>query len=426
MGSKIRKKHCFLSDLTKELDLSFIAISETGRKQFSNSLLKNLCAGRDYLWHCKEPHGRSGGILMGIDLNVYDIGAINEGDFYVKFLLSNKNDGFKWSLVCVYGPAQGHLKEKFLAELVSMVSHETVPILVGGDYNIMRSSQEKNNDNFDNRWPFLFNAVIDGLNLRELEMTGRQYTWANSRAVPTYEKLDRILMPTEWELKYPLSTVTAHSRDISDHTPLLLNTGDSSSTHTQPMFRFELGWLLRDGFRDLVAKIWSDVHTGTTAMERWHAKVRKLRQYLRGWAKNVSGSNKKEKKELLDKLDVLDKKAEHSLLTSQEIDLKNFMSNRLATLLREEEVKWYQRAKTKGLLQGDANTKYFQLIANGKHRKTRIYKLYEGDHIIYGDDELKKHITTFYKNLFGPSSESTIRLDGTRVDDIPQVSNDEK
>ena len=33
---------------------------------------------------------------MGIDLNVYDIGAIDEGDFYVKFLLSNKNDGFKW------------------------------------------------------------------------------------------------------------------------------------------------------------------------------------------------------------------------------------------------------------------------------------------------------------------------------------------
>ena len=42
---------------------------------------------------------------MGIELSVFDIGAIDEGDFYVRFLLKNKHDGFKWSLVCVYGPA---------------------------------------------------------------------------------------------------------------------------------------------------------------------------------------------------------------------------------------------------------------------------------------------------------------------------------
>jgi hypothetical protein len=43
---------------------------------------------------------------------------------------------------------------------------------------------------------------------------------------------------------------------------------------------------------------------------------------LRGWAKNVSGTNKKEKKWLLDKLDVLDKKAKVSLLSAQEADLR--------------------------------------------------------------------------------------------------------
>ena len=77
-GFKDPKKSGYIFDPTKEFDLSFIAISETGRKQFSNSFLKNLCAGWDYIWHCKEPRGRSGGILMGIDLSVFDIGAIDE------------------------------------------------------------------------------------------------------------------------------------------------------------------------------------------------------------------------------------------------------------------------------------------------------------------------------------------------------------
>jgi hypothetical protein len=49
------------------------------------------------------------------------------------------------------------------------------------------------------------------LNLREFEMSGRKYTWANSREIPTYEKLDRILMTTEWEQHFPLSTVIALS-----------------------------------------------------------------------------------------------------------------------------------------------------------------------------------------------------------------------
>jgi len=101
---------------------------------------------------------------------------------------------------------------------------------------------------------------------------------------------------TEWELKSPLSTVVAHSRDISDHTPLILNTGEANTSVTQSIFKFELGWLLRDGFRDLVTKTWLEQNRGTNAMERWQNKIRKLRQYLRGWAKNTSGSNKKEKR----------------------------------------------------------------------------------------------------------------------------------
>jgi hypothetical protein len=36
--------------------------------------------------------------------------------------------------------------------------------------------------------------------------------------------------------------------------------------------------------------------------------------------------------------------------------------------IREEEIKWYPRAKVKELLEGDFNTKYFQLVANEKHR----------------------------------------------------------
>jgi hypothetical protein len=132
LASKTPRSIISFFDLTREQELCFIAISETVRKCFQDSILKNLCGGRNFLWHCKEPKERSGGILLGIDLDTFDIGAIDEGEFYVKFHLCNKDCGFKWVLVAIYGSAQAGLKEQFLTELVHLGSHEQLPILIRG------------------------------------------------------------------------------------------------------------------------------------------------------------------------------------------------------------------------------------------------------------------------------------------------------
>ncbi len=143
---------------------------------------------------------------------------------------------------------------------------------------------------------------------------------------------------------------------------------------------------------------------------------------MRGWAKHTSGIYKKKKKYLLDKLDLLDKKAENFLLSQEEIDIRWFYRNRLSSIMREEEIKWYNRAKSKDIMDGDSNTKYFHLVANGKHRKTIIFQLQDGDQVINGDANLKSHITTYYKGLFGPPDDSTLQFDENRTEDIPQVS----
>jgi endonuclease/exonuclease/phosphatase family metal-dependent hydrolase len=59
-------------------------------------------------------------------------------------------------------------------------------------------------------------------------MMGGQITWSNNLVPLTFEKLDRVLMSTEWELKYPRVIVQALDRGKSDHNPLLQNTGTKS------------------------------------------------------------------------------------------------------------------------------------------------------------------------------------------------------
>lgn len=101
----------------------------------------------------------------------------------------------------------------------------------------------------------------------------------------------------------------------------------------------------------------------------------------------MRGAYNKEKKELQRKAKELDKKAETHQLSQHEWDLKQCVKDRLAQLLREEELKWFQRAKTTNILKGDNNTRYFQMVANGKRRKTRILRLEQEEGIVEGNDK---------------------------------------
>jgi hypothetical protein len=245
-------------------------------------------------------------------------------------------------------------------------------MLVAGDFSILRKPEENSSDNFYPRWLFMFNAIIESLNLREIVLSGRQYTWANRRVIPTYEKLDRVLASVEWEQKFPLVSVRALSRSGSDHTPLLIDSGSKAHRGNMARFSFELSWFEQEGFYELVVQ-WAAGPIGKTSIETWQNKIRHLRKNLRGSAKNLSGKYKKEKERLLMLIDFLDIKAETCPLTERErLDLKQ-ANDQLNKIRRDEEIKWAQRAKVKHIQEGGNNTKHFHLIPNGKHRKKKYF-----------------------------------------------------
>jgi hypothetical protein len=72
----------------------------------------------------------------------------------------------------------------------------------------------------------------------------------------------------------------------------------------------KLSWLKHEGFHEMVAKEWTKISYRDGPMAVWQNKIRHLRNFLRGWAKNHSGFYKKEKKRLLALIDRLDVQAE--------------------------------------------------------------------------------------------------------------------
>jgi mannosylglycoprotein endo-beta-mannosidase len=109
----------------------------------------------------------------------------------------------------------------------------------------------------------------------------------------------------------------------------------------------------------------------------------------------VSGVLKKEKQRLSSIIDVLEALAEINPLSPQLIEIKNQSNAKISCLLREEEIKWYRRSKSKFILEGDSNTRYFHSVANGRHRKKHIHSLDQDEGMIEGLDNLKSYITNY-------------------------------
>jgi hypothetical protein len=166
------------------------------------------------------------------------------------------------------------------------------------------------------------------------------------------------------------------------------------------LFSFELSWFPQDGFNDMVKREWMSTPSGGNPMETWQNKIRHLQSFLRGWAKNMSSAYKLEKDRLVHIIDYLDLKAENTPLSKDERLSLRKANDELAKLRRDEETKWGQRAKVKHVQEGGNNTKYFHLVANGKHRKKKIFQLEQDEGIIIGQDNLKTYISEYYKNLF--------------------------
>lgn len=170
----------------------------------------------------------------------------------IQMNLWDKQLKFKWNLFIVYGDAQEEGKIPFLTELSNFCSKSLDPLLIGGDFNIIRYTRERSTNTRVHRHSGLFNALINFHELREISMTGG--LWSNNQDPPTLEKLDRILVTSGWEDLYPQVMVRKLPREVSDHNPLIISCGIMKKP-SNIQFRFELNWLDNPEFKQEVNRI---------------------------------------------------------------------------------------------------------------------------------------------------------------------------
>jgi hypothetical protein len=202
------------------LNLDYIGFQETKKEEFTNSFLKNLLGNRNFVWNFLPAVGTSGGILVGINADLLEVLAWEIKTFSVSAVVKNRRNDYICRITTVYGSAYEDKKQEFISELHELFLNWEGPALIGGDFNLVRFLEDKNNGNIDFKWANKFKAWIEMWALMEIGVTGRNYTWGNNQENPVMCKLDRIFCSTSFDNSFPLASARVLSRSGSDHTPL--------------------------------------------------------------------------------------------------------------------------------------------------------------------------------------------------------------
>ena len=124
------------------------------------------------------------------------------GEFSASIFVESKGSS-SWWFSGVYGPSKACFRDRFWDELAGLSSLCGDKWCIGGDFNVVRSVQEKFNSNRTTRSMKLFDELVRELNLKDPPLRNGQFTWSNLRDQPVCCRLDRFLHSVSWEDVFP-------------------------------------------------------------------------------------------------------------------------------------------------------------------------------------------------------------------------------
>lgn len=382
-----------IMDLMKEYDASLIILLEThAPKAKAESIARR--AGLDGLI-VQDARGQSGGIWILWKASVWTVLEVRSSFQVVHMRVRWKRDRW-WALSAVYGSPQPMLRRELWRDLKDMGREFSSAWAILGDFNSILYDHEKVGGSARSSWrdSARFNEVINEVGLIDAGFQGPPFTWLKGSLM---ERLDQMLINSEWRLRFQLAVVHHLPPLKSDHRPLLVKfQREPQPNRFRRPFRFNAGWLSHEDFPSFLAKNWDQG-------EDWSGKMQHLQESLRKWNVEVFGNIFKKKKELLRRLRGIDRSLSRGP-NKYLAELYQELWVQYEEILFREEVLWFQKSRCKWLEFGDKNTRYFHGTTVVRRRKSTIDSLQDAEgRWISEPKALGNMVTDYYKQLFTDS-----------------------
>ena len=101
-------KFDFLREIIREEKIDFVGLQETKKEHFNDSLLSSLAGSKLFAWFSSPPNGRSGGLLVGFNSEVFDVREFEAGEFLTRTLvLHREKKSYLEFCQCLWGCSKG-------------------------------------------------------------------------------------------------------------------------------------------------------------------------------------------------------------------------------------------------------------------------------------------------------------------------------
>ncbi|XP_028069007.1 uncharacterized protein LOC114271593 [Camellia sinensis] len=320
-------------------------------------------------------------------------------------------EGSAGGMLCLWNPDIFALQE--------CCSNRNFVLLPGGDFNEVKVMSERKGCLRRDRGIKDFNELIENLELIDIPMIGRIFTWCNALDGDRWSRIDRFLLDHKWLEKFSFKQLGL-PRSISYHCPVLLME-DERDWGPRP-FKFINAWRLHPNFKSEVRKSWNNSQVSGWASYRFMKKLGNLRAHLKRWNSEVFGNIDEQLKQAEAEHHDWDIKAEGRNLLEHEVKRRREVRKLVYDLNKKKECLWHQKSRLTWPTNGDKNTRFFHILASSRQRKNLLDSVKENGVIYDQPDVMKQAVVRYFSQLFSEEWKIRPKLSGVFVSIGPKAS----
>ncbi|GKU94423.1 hypothetical protein SLEP1_g7921 [Rubroshorea leprosula] len=368
LGNMVKKRE--LGRLVQVEKPNLLFLQETKLEGVEEGLCKKLWYSNDFDWIMKSSIGASGGLICMWDKSLF----VKLGEFTRDGYLGIKGQWGVKKEVCffvnIYAPNERKKKAALWDELRQRIVEEGGRWMLTGDFNAVRSMDERRGKTRESADMKDFDLFIETARLVDSKLINQKFTWYRPDGT-AMSRLDKILMTVEISSTGGEWVQQGLKRNISDHCAIVLKT---RTTDWGPKpFQVLDAWQHHSKFRKVVEDKWNEL-------------------VVDGFAASTIAE--------------LDMKNEEVALEEEELEERRQGFQALWDIMRKRESIWKQKSRSNWAKCGDANSRYFHQIANGRKAHNNIVGIScDGKWMEELEEDFVRFFEEFHQNGRSPTEE---------------------
>ncbi|XP_022007517.1 uncharacterized protein LOC110906730 [Helianthus annuus] len=218
-----------------------------------------------------------------------------------------KGSGEELNVLNIYAP-QGVSAKKVLWEAIEAeIGRSSGLGILLGDFNAVRSPDERRNSAFKAPCARNFNAFIHNMGFVEYNMTGKQFTCSRDNG-KKLSKIDRLLVSHNFFSKWPTACLRALPWLFSDHCPLMLTTVEN--IFGPKPFRVFNSLIGKNGVEEVVKGATESFHDSGPADSVLSKKMAFIKDHIKKWRDDMLLKEREAEIKALEEIEILEEALE--------------------------------------------------------------------------------------------------------------------